>query len=247
MIVSIVTPSHNAEHFISDTIDSVLNQTYQDWEMIIVDDCSSDNSVQIIDKYVQKDKRIKLIKSDKNLGPAQTRNKAIESSSGKYIAFLDADDMWMPHKLEKQLKFMRDNDLAFTYASYLLIDEEGNDIGLFRTKEEINYDSILKTCSIGCLTAIYDVEKIGKTYMRDIPKGQDYTLWLNIMKRIKKTKGIMEPLAYYRIQSISVSSNKLNAAKAQWSIYRNIEKLNIFKSIYYFIHYACFGLVKYRQ
>ncbi len=247
MLVSIVTPSHNAEKFISDAIESVLDQTYKDWEMIIVDDSSSDNSTQVIEKYMQKDKRIRLIKSTKRQGPALTRNKAIEVALGKYIAFLDADDMWMPSKLEKQLKFMNDNDLAFTYASYFLMDEEGNDLGLFTTNGEITYDSILKTCSIGCLTAIYDVEKIGKIYMQNIPKGQDYTLWLAIMKRIKKTKGVLEPLAYYRIQNISVSSNKLNAAKVQWNIYRNIEKLSILKSLYYFIHYAYFGIVKYRQ
>lgn len=244
--VSIVTPLHNTENFIEDSIKSVLSQTHTHWEMIIVDDCSTDNSKKLVKTYAEKDSRIKLIALDKNHGPALTRNKAIEKAKGDYIAFLDSDDIWVPTKLEKQLQFMKDHDLAFSYSSYFIINEKDEPLGEFKTKEVITYSSMLKTCSVGCLTAIYDVNKLGKTYMIDIPKGQDYTLWLNIMKRIKKTKGILTPLAYYRIQNISVSSNKLNAIKAQWNIYRKIERFNIFKSAYYFIHYAYYGFFKYR-
>ena len=246
MLISIITPLYNAEKFIASTIESVLAQSYQKWEMIIVDDNSSDTSVDIVDKYIKNDDRIKYIKLNKQHGPGGARNIAIEKAKGQYIAFLDADDLWMPHKLETQLDFMQINNLAFTYSSYGLIDEYGNDIGTFHTKETISYDSMLKTCSVGCLTAIYDVNKLGKIYMPEMFKGEDYAAWLGIIKTIKTTQGILEPLAYYRILGTSASSNKVKALKAQWYIYRKIEKLNIFKSIYYVVHYAYNGFFKYR-
>ena len=248
MLVSIITPLYNAEKFIAKTIESVLSQTHTNWEMIIVDDCSTDNSVKIVKKYIQKDKRIKLIELEKQGGPALVRNKAIEESKGRYIAFLDSDDLWVDEKLEKQIDMMQSDNLAFTYAAYGLINEKGNNIGQFNVKKEISYDSLLKTCSIGCLTVMYDVDKVGKVYMLpSLNKGEDYTLWLKIMKQIKQTKGILEPLAYYRIHENSISRNKLHAAKVQWKIYRQIEKLSMTKSIYYFVHYTYFGMTKYRQ
>ncbi len=245
-LVSIITPLRNAEKFIAFTIESVLAQTHHEWEMLLVDDNSSDTSVQIIQEYMKNDKRIKLIQLKEKHGPGGARNKAIEMANGKYIAFVDADDLWMPHKLEKQLDFMMMHNLAFTYASYQLINEKGEDIGIFYTKDTISYESLLKTCSVGCLTAIYDVEKLGKIYMQHMLKGEDYIVWLQIMKTIKTTKGIIEPLAYYRILDVSASSDKIKAAKAQWYIYRHAEKLSIFKSIYYFMHYAYYGVIKYR-
>jgi len=245
-LVSIITPSYNSEKFISETIKSVLNQTYDNWEMIIVDDCSSDNSNEIIKEYSKKDGRIKLIKLEKNSGPAVARNRAIKEAKGRYIAFLDSDDLWMPNKLEKQVEFMKKNNLAFTYSSYYLIDEENHDIGLFNAPERISYRSMLKTCSVGCLTAIYDTNVLGKIYMPNIIKRQDYGLWLKILKIVGETKGIKEPLAFYRIRKNSVSSNKIKAAKYQWKIYRDVENLNLFKSFYYFIHYAYYGLKKYK-
>lgn len=245
-LVSIITPSYNCERFIAKTIESVLAQTYKNWEMIIIDDCSPDNSNKIIEEYIKKDNRIKLIKLKKNSGPAIARNRGIEEAKGRYIAFLDADDLWYPKKLEQQIVFMDENDLSFTYSSYNLIDEEGNDLGFFKTKEKITYREMLKTCSVGCLTAIYDTEKLGKVYMPNILKRQDYGLWLKILRKINATKGIMEPLGAYRILKNSVSSNKINAAKYQWKIYREVEKLSLIKSVYYFIHYAYYGFKKYK-
>jgi len=245
-MVSIITPAYNSEQFISQTIESVLCQTYTNWEMIIVDDGSTDNSVQIVEKYIQKDSRIKLIKLEKNSGPAIARNKAISEAKGRYIAFLDADDLWLAEKLNKQILFMDNNNLSFTYSSYHLIDENNHMFGTFKTRGYISYKSMLKTCSVGCLTAIYDTQVLGKQYMPNIAKRQDYGLWLQILKDINSTKGIIEPLATYRIVSNSVSSNKLTAALYQWKIYRDVEKLNLWKSIYYFVHYAIYGIVKYR-
>jgi len=244
-LVSIITPSYNSEKFIAKTIESVMTQTYENWEMIIVDDCSQDNSNEIIENYMQQDKRIKLIKLDKNSGPAIARNTAIKQAKGRYIAFLDADDLWLPEKLEKQINFMNYNDLAFTYSAYKIIDESDNDLGWFVPPATATYDSLLKTNYIGCLTAIYDSQKLGKIYMPKILKRQDYALWLKILKQIKQTKGITEPLAVYRIRQNSVSSNKIKAAKYNWIIYREFEKLGFFKSVYYFIHYIYNGLKKY--
>ncbi len=246
-LVSVITPLYNSANFISHTIESVLNQTYENWEMIIIDDNSTDDSVNIVEEYVKRDDRIRLIKLKKNSGPAIARNKGIKEARGRYIAFLDADDLWLPEKLEKQLKFMNEYDLAFTYSSYKLIDEEGNNLGEFITREEITYNSMLKTCSVGCLTAIYDTEKLGKVYMPNILKRQDYGLWLKILRQIGSTKGILEPLAIYRIRKNSISSNKLVAAKYQWKVYREIEKLPLLKSAYYFMWYAYYGFKKYKS
>jgi hypothetical protein len=239
-------PSYNADKFIADAIESVLNQTYVYWELIVVDDGSLDHTNEIVEAYVKQDSRISLIKLKQNSGPAKARNKAIEEAKGRYIAFLDADDLWLPEKLKKQIMFMNKNNLSFTYSSYHLIDENNHMFGTFTTREFITYKSMLKTCSIGCLTAIYDTQVLGKQYMPNIAKRQDYGLWLQILKDIKGTKGIIEPLATYRVLRNSVSSNKLTAAMYQWKIYRNVENLNLWKSIYYFIHYGLHGIVKYR-
>jgi glycosyltransferase involved in cell wall biosynthesis len=245
-LVSIITPSYKSENFIAQTIDSVLAQTYQNWEMIIVDDVSPDNSNEIIENYCQKDSRIKLIKLENNSGPAVARNRAIEIAQGRYIAFLDADDLWCPQKLEKQIEFMNEENLALTYSSYDLMDEDENDLGSFITKGKITYSDLLKTNSIGCLTAIYDTQKLGKVLMPNIIKRQDYGLWLKILKKIGTTRGILEPLAKYRIMKNSVSSNKLVAAKYVWKLFREFENLNIFQSIYYFCFYVYYGVRKYK-
>ncbi len=245
-LVSIITPSYKSAKFISQTIESVLAQTYKDWEMIIVDDLSPDNANEIVEEYIIKDNRIKLIKLEKNSGPAVARNRAIKEAKGRYMAFLDADDLWMPDKLEKQIQFMNDNNLSFTYSSYKLIDENNSDLGNFITKETITYRSMLKTCSVGCLTAIYDTEKLGKVFMPNILKRQDYGTWLSILKNIESTKGILEPLATYRILNNSVSSNKVKASLYQWKIYREVEKLSLIKSVWYFVQYAYYGFKKYK-
>ncbi len=244
-LVSVITPSYNSSRFIVEAIESVLAQNYKNLEMIIVDDCSTDNSEEIIENFVNKDERIKFIKMEKNSGPAIARNRAIKEAQGRYIAFLDSDDLWMSNKLEKQIEFMKEYNLAFTYSAYKLIDEENNDLGTFTPREELSYEDILKTNDIGCLTAIYDTQQLGKVYMPNILKRQDYGLWLRILKQIGKTKGILAPLAIYRLRKNSVSSNKLKSAFYQWKIYREIEKLDFFKSSYYFFHYAKNGLLKY--
>lgn len=208
-LVSIITPSYKSEKFISQTIESVLAQTYQNWEMLIVDDASPDNSNEIIEEYCKKDSRIKLIKLEKNSGPAVARNRAIEEAKGRFIAFLDADDLWKPEKLEKQIKFMKEKDCALSYSAYETMSEEGVPQNKFLNPPlKISYEDLLKSNYIGCLKSIYDIQKVGKVYMPLIKKRQDYGLWLRILKKTEFAYGLNEPLAIYRIMSDSVSSNK---------------------------------------
>ena len=244
-LVSIITPSYNSEKYISQTIESVLNQTYKDWEMIIVDDCSSDNSRKIIEKYCQKDQRIKCITLKENVGASKARNKATEEANGDYIAFLDSDDLWLPDKLKKQMQLMEEENIVLSYASYYAINKDGRVIKTFRAKDKVSYSDMLKTSTMGTLTTVYNVKKLGKFYFENIGH-EDYVMKLQILKQIPFAKGIDEPLAKYRIHSQSLSSNKLHTALWQWHIYREVEKLSLLKSMYYFIHYAYNGVFKYQ-
>jgi hypothetical protein len=233
-IVSIITPSYNSEKFIRDTMESVLFQTYKNWEMIIVDDVSPDNSNEIIEKYSKKDSRIKLIKLEKNSGPAVARNRAIQEAKGRYIAFLDADDLWKPEKLEKQIKFMEEKNCALSYSTYETMSEEG----VLQNKYinpplKISYKDLLKSNYIGCLTAIYDIQKIGKVYMPNISKRQDYGLWLKILRKTNFAYGMDESLAVYRIRSNSVSSNKFKLLKFNYKLFKEHEGFSTLKSLYY--------------
>ena len=246
-LVSIITPCHNSEKFIKKTIESVLSQTYENWEMIIVDDVSSDKSYEIAKEYANKDKRINAIRLKQNSGPAVARNKAIEMAKGRYIAFLDSDDLWKREKLQKQINFMKENDYAFTYSAYELIDENDNLLDkIFIPPKKISYKDMLKTCSIGCLTAMYDTKQLGKVYMPLIKKGQDYATWLKILKMTDYAYGLQESLAIYRIRAGSVSRNKFRAINFQWKIYREVEKLGIVESLYYLMNYIYYGLKKYK-
>jgi glycosyltransferase involved in cell wall biosynthesis len=233
-LVSIITPSYNSEKFIAQTIESVLNQTYKNWEMIIVDDVSPDNSNDIIEEYIQKDNRTKLIKLEKNSGPARARNKAIEKAQGRYIAFLDADDLWMSDKLEKQINFMIKNNYELTYTNYETMSEEGDKLDYIVTSpSKLNYKQLLKSNKIGCLSAIYDTKRIGKIYMPLIKKRQDYGLWLRILKEVDYAYNVNETLGVYRIMSNSVSSNKIDLLKYNYALFREHEKFSVLKSLYY--------------
>ena len=245
-LVSIVTPSYNTSKFIAECIESVLSQTYENWEMIIVDDCSSDNSREIIKKYVEQDSRVKLIAQKENRGVAVVRNRAIDEAKGDYITLLDSDDIWLPYKLEKQITLMEDRGVLMSFCSYSTVDEEGSDIGLYSIKKSIvNYSDMLKSSTMGTLTTIYNAKKLGKFYFNSMGH-EDYVWKLDILKNIEYAEGLSEPLAKYRVLNKSLSSNKLKVVLWQWKIYREIEKLPLIKSIYYFIHYAYYGFFKYR-
>lgn len=233
-LVSIITPSYKSEKFISQTIESVLIQTYENWEMIIVDDVSPDNSNDIIEKYIKKDSRIKLIKLENNSGPAVARNRAIQEAKGRYIAFLDADDLWHPEKLQKQISFMNANNYELTYTNYETMNENGDKLNsLIISPNKLSYNQLLKSNKIGCLSAIYDTKRIGKIYMPLIKKRQDYGLWLRVLKKIDYAYNVNEVLGTYRIMSNSVSSNKIDLLKYNYALFREHEKFSVLKSLYY--------------
>lgn len=250
-LISIITPAYNAEKFIHETIESVLAQTYTNWEMIIVDDCSKDRTAEIVKDYENRDDRIKLFQLETNSGSAVARNTAMEHASGTYIAFLDSDDLWYPEKLEKQLRFMQEKNIAFSFTKYIRMEEDGTlRNAVSKAPASVGYHDLMKHCVIGCLTVMINREKIGPLEMVNIRTRQDYAYWLTITKMGYRAYGLPEVLAKYRTVDHSISSNKLKAAKRQWYVYREIEKQNLIKSIYYFVHYAVIGLknsLKYRM
>ena len=245
-LVSIIIPVYNAEKFINDTINTVLNQTYQNYEVIFVNDCSTDNSVNIIKKY--KDKRIKIINNKTNSKAAITRNNGIKEASGRYICFLDADDLWDKEKLQKQVKFMKEKDCAFSFTGYEFADEKGRPNGkkVF-IPEKINYKQALKNTTIWTSTVMFDMDKLSKEdiYMPIVDRGQDTATWWKVLKKIDYAYGLNEILSFYRRTNNSLSANKLTALKRTWNLYRNVEHLNIISSFYNFIIY-CFNAVKRR-
>ena len=245
VLVSIITACYNAEDHISETIESILKQSYKDWELILINDGSTDKSEQIIQKFHAQDNRLKVINLDKNHGPAYSRNQGIKMARGKYIAFLDSDDVWHENKLEEQVDFMRNSKVQFSFTGYQKIDEKGQFFGRkIDAPKELTYKELLKSCTIGCLTVMYDQSNIGKYYMPNYPKAQDYALWLNILKDGINAYGLNQTLAFYRIRKRSISRNKIKKAFYQWKIYRTQENLGYFKSLYYMAHYTFHGFLK---
>lgn len=245
-MVSIITPCYNSAGFIADTIKSVLAQTHQDWEMLIVDDCSTDSSLEIIEEFAQKDSRIKVLRTEKSSGsPVAPRNLAIQHAQGRYIAFLDSDDIWFTGKLEAQLKiFENHEDAAVAFSYYEKINEAGERSGrVIASPAKVTYRQLLKGNVIGCLTGMYDTEKVGKITMEH--KGhEDYIMWLNILRKGFCARNTNDVQALYRVRSGSVSANKLKALTWQWQIYRESEKLGLISSAYNFIFYAIKAFVK---
>ena len=235
--VSIITPSFNCEKFIAQTIEAIQAQTYQDWEMLITDDCSNDKSVSIIEHYAQSDHRIKLFQLDKNSGAGVARNNSIKEADGRYIAFCDSDDRWVPTKLEKQISFMESRNCAFCYSSYWMCDEKGKIYGVVNSRERETLFSNMCDDKIGCLTAIYDTEKVGKVYMPLIRKRQDWALKLNVLKICKEAFGIQEPLAIYRISSNSLSRKKAALISFNAAALRNVFGWSKVKS-YLFVYFV---------
>ena len=245
-LISIITPCYNASFYISDTIKSVINQTYSNWEMLIVDDCSTDNSAQIIKEFALKDKRIKYLKTENPTGsPSIPRNLAISKSKGKYIAFLDSDDFWLPTKLEEQLAFAEKNQYNFVYSNYEKMTWEGKRNN--RILVMSNYSSYLttiKSCDIPCLTVLLKKEIIKGLYFRNIKK-EDYAFWLEILKKGYIAYNTNKVHAVYRESNRSRSSNKLVRLTAQWHMLREVENLNIPCCIYCIIIYTIKGLIKF--
>ena len=237
-LVSIITPSYNSERFISDTINSVIGQTYDNWELIIVDDASYDQTPKIIKRFLSKESRIKAIFLKENIGPSEARNQAIRIAKGRFIAFLDSDDLWLPNKLDTQINYMITNSVGFSFTSYIQISEDGlNHLKEIHAPTRINYNFYLKNTIIGCLTVVLDRSIVGDFEMPKIRSSHDMALWLMILKQGFVAHGIDVTLAKYRLVSTSNTANKLKSMYDVWRVYRDFEKLNLIFSLYNFINY----------
>lgn len=243
--VSIITPSYNANGYIDQMIQSVQSQSWEDWELLIVDDCSTDGTREKLQHYAELDQRIKVFYLSENSGAAIARNRGLQQARGRYVAFLDSDDAWKPDKLIKQLNFMQENAYAFTFTSYELMDQNGVPINKKVTApQKMTYDDLLKNTIIGCLTVMIDRESIGDIQMPNLKTRQDMVTWLSILKRGFTAYGLDEVLAYYRIGNASISKNKIQAFKTNWYVYRKVEELNMLKAGWCFSHYAFNAIAK---
>lgn len=243
--VSVITPVYNAEDFIRDCVSSVIAQTYTDFEYLLVDDCSTDKSREILISLQNIDARIRLIFLEQNLGPAGARNAAIAEAEGQYLAFLDSDDLWFPKKLEYQLKVIQKENASIVFSSYFKFSDSSR--GVLKQVDvprRVTYSMLMKSNYIGCSTAIYDTEKVGKTYMPDIRFRQDYGLWLKILKKGHVAIGISRPLVKYRVRKTSVSSNKLRSAVYHWKVLREVTGISTLKGAYFFLWYAWLAFKK---
>lgn len=244
-LVSIIMPSYNTEKFIKNSINSVINQTYQNWELIIVDDCSTDNTDNIVSQFLS-DGRIKYLKNETNSGAAVSRNRALREANGKWIAFLDSDDLWMADKLEKQIKFMEENNYHFTYTNYEEIDEDSKPIGrLIMGPKKITKRKMYNYCWPGCLTVMYDSETVGLIQIEDIKKNNDYAMWLKVCKKancylLNDTLGL-----YRKGRKGSISSHDYkNLIKWHYFLFREAEKENSFVAFWHTCWNLFFGLWK---
>jgi len=246
-LVSIITPTYNSSKYIEKTISSVLNQTYSDWEMLITDDCSEDNTVSIINSYIKDDKRIKLFELKSNLGAGIARNNSIEKSSGKYVSFLDSDDLWHPDKLKIQIGLMKENRWGFSHTSYGYISPNGKKIkSTFHVSNHpVKYRDILKRTEISCLTAIYNQELIGKYFMSEHRRKQDYALWLAILNDGIESHPIDIELAYYRQTPNSATSNKWKLIINHINFLMETQQMNLAQSLYYTSYWMANGFIRY--
>lgn len=233
-LVSIITPSYNCSQFIGETIESIQAQTYTNWELLITDDCSSDDSREIIRAYAAKDPRIKLLVLEKNSGAGVARNNSIKAAKGRFIAFCDSDDRWYPDKLEKQLTYMNVKDCAMSHTSYMTCDENDRITGIVICRKKESLSSMCKDDKMGFLTVIYDCEKTGKVFMPSLRKRQDWALKLKILQICGHAYGMKEPLAYYRKRSDSISSNKRSLVKYNIAVYNQVLGWSKLKSNLYF-------------
>lgn len=233
-LVSVIMPSYNSAEYIAESIESVIKQTYPHWELLITDDCSTDNTVEIVKQYVQKDNRIKLFVLKANSGAAVARNNSIKEAQGRYIALLDSDDLWLPEKLEKQLAFMQKNGYEFCYSSCLIYDKNIKEYNIEICRKKESFKTIKRGDRIPCLTTIYDTKNIGKIYMPNLRKRQDWAFRIQILQKCKYAYGMKEPLAIYRVRANSLSRKKIGLFKYHIAVYRQILNWSFIKSSLYF-------------
>lgn len=235
-LVSIITPAFNSEMFISESIRSVQNQSYGNWEMIIVDDGSSDATASIVAEMALNDERIRFFQLEKNSGTGVARATALAKANGSHIAFLDADDLWKPLKLEKQMDFLAANKLPFTFSFYECIDEDGKPLDKrVEAPMKLSYRQLFFCNYVGNLTGIYDVNYFGKINISSIRKRQDWMHWLTILKKIKTAQPVPESLALYRIRDNSLSASKVDLVKHNFAVYRDFHGFSYGSSLFYMI------------
>ncbi len=243
--VSIITPAYNASKYLAETIYSVLNQTFADWEMIIVDDCSTDETYEIASDFSRNDTRIRVFKNNQNLGVAKTRNRGLNEATGDYIAFLDSDDLWVKNKLDVQLRFMMTNNVALSYSMYQNFNSVDKKYGkIIKVPKKMTARKIIGNTAIGCLTVMVNRKMVGEFHMPALKHTEDNCTWQEILSRGYTAYGIKQVLAFYRIGYMSMTSNKSKSARLQWETYRNYYKFSFIKSIYYFIKYAINAIIK---
>jgi len=244
--VSIITPVFNSSKFLEETIASVLNQTFTDWEWMITDDKSTDNSVEIIQKI--NDSRIQLILSDKNGGAGHARNLSLKQANGRFITFLDADDFWEPNFLEEMISFMKKENSELAYSNYARCDANLNPvIDDFKADKPVTFDNLLKTCRLSLLSSMYDSQKVGKEYFPEGSKREDHVMWLNLLKKIPVGKPLPKTMAKYRMHQSSISRKKSNIVKDQYLVYKDYMNFSTVKSLYYTANWALNGFMKYSK
>ena len=241
-LVSVIMPVYNGEANIAESIASVFAQTYSSWELIIVDDCSTDNTRDIIAQY--KNEHIRYWRQPQNAGVADARNKAISMAKGRYIAFLDSDDLWLPEKLERQLAFMKNNNYGFSYTEYRQFTDNPQNTGtVIKVKDYVGYKELLKGNDIGCLTVMLDREKFPEIKMPK-ERHEDYITWLNLLRNGQKAYGLHLDLARYRKSEKSLTGNKWRSLKWTWDVYRKSQALSRYQSIKNMCHYIVKGIRK---
>ena len=234
-LVSVIMPTFNASKYLAGSIESILSQTYTNLELLITDDCSTDDTRNILKEFSERDKRVKVKYLKENSGPGVARNRSIERAKGRYIAFCDCDDRWMPDKLERQIAHMRKHDCALCSSSYLICAENDKITGVNISPSHVTLGMLKRDNKIGCLTAIYDIKRLGhKFYMPAIRKRQDWALFLNILKECQICFCITEPLAYYRQRVNSVSSNKFSLVKYNVNVYETVFGYTRLRAYLYF-------------
>lgn len=248
-LVSIIVPIYNVANYIEETMDCVLAQTYSDWELLLVEDCSIDGTAVLIEQYMERtgDSRIRLLSQPSNMGAARARNRGLKEAKGRYIAYLDADDLWEPEKLEKELAFMKEKDAAFAFTGYEFADENGVGLGkIVKVPCRLTYKEALKNTTIFTSTVMFDTDKIDKSMLK-MPyiKSEDTALWWKILKRGYTAYGLDENLVKYRRAGKTLSSNKIEAVRRIWNLYREAEGMSVINSAYHFVFWA-FRAVKRR-
>lgn len=247
-LVSVVVPVYHAEKYIEETMECVRAQTYAAWEMLLIVDGPEDPTVEMIQKYLDKtgENRIRLFIQEKNQGAALARNRGVAEAKGRYIAYLDADDLWKADKLEKEVQFMQEKNAAFAFTGYEFADETGKGTGkVVSVPEKLTYKEALKNTTIFTTTVMFDTEKIDKS-MLEMPnmKSEDTALWWKVLRNGYIAYGLDENLVYYRRPSVSLSSNKIIAIKRIWNLYRQAEKLSIPYSCYNFCFWAVRAVIR---